>query len=1139
MLPLSTLLVLGTWFAPAIVAKTSLRNRLARQALADIRGSVDVGSASLGWFSPVELRDVTVTDEAGRTVVHVPKVSSQKSLYALVRDRSAPGEFVLESPTVSVVCEKNATNLETALAEYLKDDGQPRTGPRTPVALRVTGGTLTITDAETGKTTRVEDISATVNVPVDRAEPVAVQLTAATGKLDADVQHGESGSAQLRCSGLQLDTFAPLVKRFAPGLILAGAAGADLKLTWGKDATGRGTLSLNGTVGAKQLTVGGPVLSGEKLVLDSADLPLALTLVGRTLTVRKFDLTCDVGTLSVAGTFDPDEGGEKVLTHAGVMISADIDLARLAGKLPKLLRVRDGTELREGKLKIALTSRADGAGAVWEGSVRTSSIHGVRDGKPIAWEEPLNVEFVGRYAAGEFPTFDKFVCTSDFLAVNVRTTHDTVQAAATVYLHQLGQRLGEFIDLGGIDLGGTASAQLVGQRGPDSAFKAVATVELKEFALADRRGKGLKESALKLQVTAAGTAPPGGPVRLTSARAALTAAGDELDVSLLEPVADLCQLSSGAAELRVSGDLARWKARVGALTTIPAYEISGKLAASGKAKFAADRITVDRLTISLTNVKFRGAGILLDEPAMNAVGDFALPRSAPNGPPAAATVTKLTLTAVPLSVTDGTLTFEPQPNGDVFVSGAGQCVTDLNRLGAAVKLYADSHGPDAMYGRGVGPMRFRAGGAVTTFGGTLDVTNFAYGPKEKPVWAEPTLRLEADGNYRDSTDSVTIAVAKIDRPGLALDAKGAVGNATTTQDVNFTGTLRYDWSKLTPLMRELVGASFTATGSGTRAFTVAGPLSPPGAVASAPPPKIGGPIELKAPGAPSPKSPPPGAPSVFALLNGELAIGWESIKAYGFDVGAGELRGKLTRGVVDVSPVAATFGGGKVRLAPTLDLSTSPGSVVLAKGPVVEHAKLTPAATSGALGYALPAIANAGQAEGEISAVIDDNRITLGDFTRSNVKGTLVIHKAVVGASPVVAEIAKLLGAKNTTMTLASDSTVPVWVADGRVHHKDFALHISGTTLHTSGSVGFDNTLDLVVDVPIPKDLPVLKNNPVLVKAVAGKVVKVPMKGTLAKPELDVKAFEQAVAALARGAAKEVGKEAIEKELNKLFGKKP
>ena len=1123
LLPLVALLLAGAWFAPAVVAKTSLRNRFARQALADLRGSVDVGSASLGWLAPVELRDVTIRDEAGRTVVSVPKITSQKSLLDLARNRAEPGEFTLENPTIALVCEKNTTNLETAFAEYLKDDGQPPAPTRTPVSVRVAGGTLTLTDAETGKTTSVEGIAASATIPASRSEPVRVNCTAATGGIHTEASFGDSGSGKFVSAGLPLDTFAPLLKRADPGLSLAGVVSTDLRVTWGKDAAGRALLTVAGTAGVKHLVASGPRLHGDTLRLDSADLPLDVELAGRVVRVRTFDLACDVGTLSVAGTFDPDEPTEKLLTQSGVTVGANVELAKLAAKLPKLLHLKDGTELREGKVEARLASRADAGGVVWEGKVHTSAIKATRDGKPIDWEQPLNVEFAGRYASGEIPTFDKLICTSDFIAVNAKTTPQTVQAAATVYLDRLGTRLAEFIDLGGFSLAGTATAQLVGRRETDGAFRAAGAVELKDFAFTDRRGKGLKEPALKLQVTATGRAPASGPVYLATATAALTSNGDELHLTLLEPVSDALKLSTGVVDVRVSGDLARWKARAAAVTTVPNYQIGGTVVASGKARLAEDRVSVERLTVGLTNAKFRGAGIVLDEPTMNAVGDLAFTKAT-----GVATITKMTLNSAPLSVTNGTLAFESPERGDVVVSGDGQCVTDLNRLGPAVKLVYDS---DALHGRGVGPLRFRSAGDVTTFGGALDVTNFAYGSKQKPFWAEPALRLEADGDYRDSTDAVTLAVAKVERPGLALDAKGAVGKASTTQDVNFAGTVRYDWAKLTPLVRELAGGNFTATGTGTRALAVVGQLAPPGAATGTLPPEPKAGIVLKAPGAPAP----PAGPSIFAAVSGEAAVGWDSIRAYGFEVGAGDLKGKLARGVLTVTPITATFGGGKVTLAPTVRLDPAPGEITLAKGTLIDHAKLTPSATAGALGYALPAFANAGQAEGEISATIDDNRIPLDDFTQTTLKGTLVIHRATVGVSPVVAEVAKLLGAGHTTMTLATETAVPVQVANGRVYHQNFAFKISGTTLRTSGSVGFDNTLDLVVDVPIPKDLPALKNNPLLVKAVAGKVVKVPVKGTLAKPELDPKAFEHAVVALAREGAKDVGKDLLDKELNKLF----
>ena len=47
-----------------------------------------------------------------------------------------------------------------------------------------------------------------------------------------------------------------------------------------------------------------------------------------------------------------------------------------------------------------------------------------------------------------------------------------------------------------------------------------------------------------------------------------------------------------------------------------------------------------------------------------------------------------------------------------------------------------------------------------------------------------------------------------------------------------------------------------------------------------------------------------------------------------------------------------------------------------------------------ALGYALPVIANAGHAEGEISAILDENRVPLADVTKAVMKGQIVVHRA-------------------------------------------------------------------------------------------------------------------------------------------------
>ncbi len=882
---LFAVLLLAVWFAPSIVAKTGLRNRFARQAAADLNGTLDIGGASLGWFSPVELRDVTLTDSQGRVVARIPKVTSSKSLLALIRDRSTLGEFILDRPAVEVIFEGKTSNLEDVLRKYIEDN--PPRGPTRPeLTVKVTDGTLTLREAGSGQAGEFTDLEALVSVPASRSDPVTAKVSAnAPGKLEADIIAGETGRVKLAASGFAVESLAPLFRRFEMDLSLTGSLTADVTATWDKDSA-----TIDGVLGAKSLALSGSFLNGDTLRLASADLSLKATMTGRAVRVERAELTTDIGNISVSGAFDAAEPLDKLLDRPGAKLDTTIDLAKLAARLPKLLRVREGTEIREGKLVVKVESKATPDGTSWTGDVNASALRATRDGREVRWDEPLSVEFAGRFKAGQLPTFDKLVCQSDFVAVNAQVSPDSVRAAANVYLDRLAARLADFVDLGGATLDGRGTATLVANRTPDGAFKVEGKVELTQFAFTDRDGKGLREPQLKLEFSASGKATDREPASVSAATVALTAGLDELHLKLLEPIVDARQLSSGKLDARLVGDLGRWWSRVGSFVRLPKhYVLGGAATANGTVRFAKDTIAVDRLTLDLKNARFRGTGLDLDEPQMNAVADLTVDRKA-----GTTAFENFTINSAPLAVTKGRLVIEAPDKGELVVEGGGPAVIGLARLGKTLKLYSDPRGPESLRGNGTGPIRFRYSAGTTAFGGSLDVTNFSYGPPTDPDFSEPTLRLEADASYAESTETLAFKVAKIERPGLALNATSTFSKLNTTADVNLNGTLTYDFATLTPKFRELLGGNFTGQGKGSTPVTISGSLVPPA--------KLGA------------KTP----PGPFAALNAELRLGWDSLSAYGFDIGRGELRGKLANGVAQVNPIAATFGGGKVTVHPTL-----------------------------------------------------------------------------------------------------------------------------------------------------------------------------------------------------------------------------
>ncbi|HUR55449.1 MAG TPA: hypothetical protein VMZ71_15045, partial [Gemmataceae bacterium] len=902
--------VLVLWVTPVVVAKTGVRNWAARKALAGLNGSVDVGGASLSWFGPVELRNVTIKDAQGRTLVAAPKITCSRTLVGLIRDRSHVGEVVVEKPAIEVVCEGQSTNLEDAFAKFLNDDSPPKP-TRTAVELKVRGGKLTVHDA--GKGWHFDAVEAAVNIPASRTEALTAKVSAGgPGELEADVSLGDRGQVKLVATGFPLEALAPVLRRVEPGVSVGGKLTAGVTASWEK-----GKVGIDGTVSARDFVVAGEKLKGDQFQLASVELPLKVSTVGNRVAVERAELKCDVGSLSAVGEFDPDEPLDKLLDKSGVKLEADVDLAKLASLLPNVLRVREGTAIREGKMTAKLASRPSPTGTVWDGEVRTSALKAERGGKAIEWPEPLALDFSGRVAGGGLPTFDTFVCRSDFVAVNAQGSPDSFRAAANVHLDRFAARMSEFIDLNGYRLDGQASAWVVVNRTAGGDFKANGSVELKQFVFADRTGKGLREPELKLGVWLGGNFAENKPARLDMAVLTVGAGRDDLDVRLVESIPDARQVTAGRVSVGLTGEVAKWRERAAVFVSIPKhYQMAGTVKAAGTVAFTPDTLTAQKLTLGVQNIKFRGAGLNIDEPAMNAIGDLTVKRVA-----GSAAFTNVTLNSTPLSLTNATLSFEPDGKGGLVIAGNGDAVSDLNRLGKTLKIDPDPRGPNALHGRGVGPVRFKNAGDTTTFGGTLDVTNFAFGPPEKTGIYEPSLKVELDGAYRDKADEIRFTTAKLVRPGLALTAKGTAAKFDTTLDVNLDGTLTYDMAKLSPDIQKAVGGDFRATGQGTKPFSLSGSLSPG-----------------------------------FGNTAASLALSWDSIRSHGFDVGPSELKATIARGVLSVTPIKATFGGGTITAAPSVRLDPQPAELSLAKGKLVDRAKLTPQVCASALGYALPLI---------------------------------------------------------------------------------------------------------------------------------------------------------------------------------------
>jgi hypothetical protein len=178
--------------------------------------------------------------------------------------------------------------------------------------------------------------------------------------------------------------------------------------------------------------------------------------------------------------------------------------------------------------------------------------------------------------------------------------------------------------------------------------------------------------------------------------------------------------------------------------------------------------------------------------------------------------------------------------------------------------------------------------------------------------------------------------------------------------------------------------------------------------------------------------------------------------------------------------------------------------LVLQKGTVFDHAPITPEMCDDLLKYIAPVLAEVTEVSGEFSIELDDWRFPLEDPAKGEGSGRLTIHKIDVGAGPLVRALTTLLGLP-ASVRLADNSIVEFTMVDGRVHHRDLQFGIGRFQVHTEGSVGLDQTLDLVAEIPVPDKLLGfgLVEETRLFEAMQGQTLVLPIGGTLQEPKVD------------------------------------
>ena len=1017
--------------------------------------------------------------------------------------------------------------------------------------------------------------------------------------LSCTVPESETRTVTIAAHRLPLGISAVLATRLDGSFVCDGLA--DVRL----DATlAAATRRLVGTVAVEDLAVCRAADLAEVLAIERCTVPIDCEIQADRLVVRKLTVSSPLFEAEASGRIRLPTGGPwawaEGLIDEDFAIAADIDLASVARALPGGLTVRPDVRITAGRLDLAAAAHADGDDRVLEVRATSRDLAALQGAaaaggeRPLRWTEPFTAFFKGRRRPGEGLRIEDGRISS--AAVELAASGDE-RAATLQWTADLGRfaaEAAEIFDLGGITVAGDARGRIdLSQAEPAApgTLKVSASVSKLEFTAPGR--PAWRDAEITLAGEATGRLAEGAAL-VDEAHAVVAAASDRLEATLtggaVVAFADGLQVRAAAhaetiaADCSLAGDLGRWQPRLAAVW--PAVAASGTWSGTLKssAALAAQGSTwqVTRAGVEIEKLAIRAADRRIDEPRVVAT--------------AAGTVHPETGR---LDVSSGEVlstTLSVRTGGLSWLPAAGDERSDLLDLMARLRGKAQWRAHVGRLESWLVPVGTAAAWPVGgELAGTIEVADTAAGANllvdatgtqlsiahatvaervggpPRPVWTEPRARLVLEATR--PAGAAGAEAVRIDRLGLesstvAVAARGGVREWTSRRLVELDGTAAYDWAQVSRLLVPWTGGRLNVAGSGSRPFAFRGPLGRPAAIAP-PPPAAGEPAVVPLPdewlsaahgGEPGDRAariarpvkdvPPPTVASIASGLALDTTAAWTAADIDGLAIGPGELPVRFLEGQLAFGPFDVAAAGGRLRGAPWIRLA-APAELIVPQGRLVERVALSGQLCDRWVGWLSPLLGHATHSRGVVTVDVAGGRLPLGNPVAGELAAQVVFDEFEVtpagGVQPLVNLLAKLqavvdprfaFGDKVVLLRVRPDP-IGIRLAEGRLWHEGLAMESGQLVVRSRGNVAADGTLAMVVEVALKGEI--AGQTPVVAQLLRTPLA-IPLKGTMHRPEFDVRAIDVFLGRIVENTAQAVIQDGVVRGLESLetiFGNPP
>ncbi len=1133
---------------PNLIGWTGMHQRLIDWGAKDFAGRITVERMTAGWFQPVTLEGIKANDSAGNPLMTAERITTSNRLGSFLWSREY-GSVLIERPVIDAVLRDGGSNIEDAIAKFTSSP-EPTTATATllpKMELIVRDGTFNLSTDNSAMAQTLSALSADVRTGGDAA--LTVNATARNGidpaggtielNLLVDAAKTEllvdNGQLKMVADRFDLAVLGPVLQRVAGKSQAAGMLSGRIESSF---AGGGKTFSANfDQTTIQNLKIAAVKLIGPDLVAINnivATGQAAMNPEG--VSARSLNFNTEVGNVRADGNMAWTQLTKMVsegqLAAAPFQLDGSLDIARLASMLPDTLTLHKDLEFESGELKFNINSRSENGAPRVVANIDTVNLAARREGQRIVWQQPLRFVSSVTQQAGQFRIED-LLCESDFLTVRGSGNLGTAAFEINGDLKKLMERLRQFATLDGWDLAGTIQGQFTCQAENGEAV-ATSAAELLGRPIQIAGDMTLTNPVIQLPGVAAWSEPQmrlvlnataqttvDGDVAIRQGISQVLLGDDVATLRLAERIANISVPGDLQFEAAIKGQLARWTGLVRNFVDIGSFQTDGTGTASALVRATPQLITASGLKYDFSQFAFDGYGMKIREDQVSGEGgiDYDLKT---------ATITANNLTLVSASVaaladkTSISVGDHLDAKGQIGLRG------DVHRIAGWFGL-SDPEDTVQYFGNLEGSIGLSSTGEFID-GKIQCVINDLVAARPDYVaqqWVEllrePKVNLAGTVGLAQSFNDLKLTDVQVQGNALSARVSGLIRDIAGAFNMELDGTWSPDWQKVDGIMAAYTGKMVQLVGRDSQAFTVRGPLFAP-VVAGQP-------------------------ATAFLPASTRIAteLKWEKGNVFLLPVGPAKISAGLEGSMARADTGEIAFGGGTVTLKPEVDLSSSIPVARIGAGPVASHVQLTPEFCRDWMKYVAPLLADVTTAEGSFSVKTGGASVPLDNPANVEATGAVTLHNVTVGAGPLAQQLLQTVESVRTLLKpdagAAKDRSVwmnlgeqevPFAVREGRVFHEGLQLQVKDMKITTRGSVGLDQSLQMVAEIPIHDDW---LNGQQWLEGLRGQKLEIPISGTVSKPVLDRSAIQKLTTQLVQRTAQHELNRVIGDQTQKLQGK--